>query len=75
MIVCLCRPNRCRYTERAPTEPLDQYLSNFSWNKVKYRADKPIAELISLLQKVQHPLPSHGLHGLTLFTGNQFDRQ
>lgn len=32
-------------------KPLDQYLKSFSWNKVKYRADKPIAELISLLQK------------------------
>ena len=38
------------------TEPLEQYLSNFSWNKVKYRADKPISELISLLQKVR-PFP------------------
>ena len=34
------------------TEPLDQYLRSFSWNKVKYRADKPLAELIDLLQKV-----------------------
>ena len=34
------------------TEPLDQYLKSFSWNKVKYRADRPIAELIDLLQKV-----------------------
>ena len=32
-------------------KPLEQYLKSFSWNKVKYRADKPIAELISLLQK------------------------
>jgi V-type H+-transporting ATPase subunit C len=37
------------------TEPLEQYLSNFQWNKVKYRSDKPIAELISLLQKVAPP--------------------
>ena len=24
-------------------EPVDQYLRSFQWNKVKYRADKPIA--------------------------------
>ncbi len=36
-----------------PTEPVDQYLRSFSWNKVKYRADKPLAELIDSLQKVQ----------------------
>lgn len=34
------------------TEPVDQYLRTFSWNKVKYRADKPLGELIDLLQKV-----------------------
>ncbi|KAL1985165.1 hypothetical protein VTN96DRAFT_8187 [Rasamsonia emersonii] len=32
-------------------KPVDQYLRTFSWNKVKYRADKPIGELIDLLQK------------------------
>ncbi|KAF2842424.1 vacuolar ATP synthase-like protein subunit C 1 [Patellaria atrata CBS 101060] len=32
-------------------KPVDQYLRSFSWNKVKYRADKPIADLISSLQK------------------------
>ncbi|KAF1941814.1 vacuolar ATP synthase subunit C [Clathrospora elynae] len=32
-------------------KPIDQYLRNFHWNKVKYRADKPIAELIDSLQK------------------------
>ncbi|KAL6708393.1 Vacuolar ATP synthase subunit C [Coniothyrium glycines] len=32
-------------------KPVDQYLRNFQWNKVKYRADKPIAELIDSLQK------------------------
>lgn len=31
--------------------PVDQYLRNFQWNKVKYRADKPIKELIDALQK------------------------
>lgn len=34
-------------------EPVDQYLRTFQWNKVKYRADKPIADLIDSLQKVQ----------------------
>jgi V-type H+-transporting ATPase subunit C len=33
-------------------EPADQYLRTFTWNKVKYRADKPLAELIDTLQKV-----------------------
>jgi len=32
-------------------KPVDQYLRNFQWNKVKYRADRPIADLIDLLQK------------------------
>jgi V-type H+-transporting ATPase subunit C len=31
--------------------PVDSYLQNFQWNKVKYRADKPISELIDTLQK------------------------
>ena len=33
-------------------EPTDQYLRTFTWNKVRYRADKPIGELIDTLQKV-----------------------
>ncbi|KAI9735287.1 MAG: Vacuolar ATP synthase subunit C [Cirrosporium novae-zelandiae] len=32
-------------------KPVDQYLRTFMWNKVKYRADKPLAELIDSLQK------------------------
>ncbi|EXJ71485.1 V-type H+-transporting ATPase subunit C [Cladophialophora psammophila CBS 110553] len=32
-------------------KPLEQYLRSFSWNKVKYRADRPLSELIDLLQK------------------------
>ncbi|KAI9841747.1 MAG: Vacuolar ATP synthase subunit C [Sclerophora amabilis] len=32
-------------------KPVDQYLRTFSWNRVKYRADKPIGELIDSLQK------------------------
>lgn len=29
---------------------MESYLQSFQWNKVKYRADKPIAELLSSLQ-------------------------
>lgn len=29
---------------------MENYLQSFQWNKVKYRADKPIAELLSSLQ-------------------------
>ncbi|KAF2260830.1 vacuolar ATP synthase subunit C [Lojkania enalia] len=32
-------------------KPVEQYLRNFQWNKVKYRADKSIADLIESLQK------------------------
>ncbi|MCJ1284714.1 hypothetical protein MMC26_004050 [Xylographa opegraphella] len=32
-------------------KPVDQYLRSFTWNKVKYRADKPLSELIDTLQK------------------------
>ncbi|KAL4905947.1 hypothetical protein BDW74DRAFT_152320 [Aspergillus multicolor] len=32
-------------------KPVDQYLRTFSWNKVKYRADRSLSELIDLLQK------------------------
>ncbi|RYP08058.1 hypothetical protein DL764_002135 [Monosporascus ibericus] len=32
-------------------KPTDQYLRTFTWNKVRYRADKPIGELIDILQK------------------------
>ncbi|KAJ5279759.1 hypothetical protein N7478_005131 [Penicillium angulare] len=32
-------------------KPVDQYLRSFQWNKVKYRADKSLAELIDLLSK------------------------
>ena len=36
-------------------EPVDQYLRFFSWNKVKYRVEKPIGELIDTLHKVSAP--------------------
>ena len=35
------------------SEPVDQYLRTFQWNKVKYRAEKSIADLIDSLQKVR----------------------
>jgi V-type H+-transporting ATPase subunit C len=38
-------------------EPVDRYLENFQWNKVKYRADKSIGENMDALQRVP-PLPS-----------------
>ena len=36
-------------------EPAEQYLLKFHWNKVKYRADKPLGEIIDTLQKVALP--------------------
>ncbi|KAL8371018.1 hypothetical protein RB595_001052 [Gaeumannomyces hyphopodioides] len=32
-------------------EPTDHYISSFSWNKGRYRADRPLGELIDTLQK------------------------
>jgi len=32
-------------------KPTDQYLRSFSWNRVRYRADRPLSELIDMLQK------------------------
>ncbi|KAF4974499.1 hypothetical protein FZEAL_8595 [Fusarium zealandicum] len=32
-------------------KPTDQYISTFSWNKIRYRADKSLGELMSTLQK------------------------
>ncbi len=34
------------------SEPAEQYLKSFHWNKVKYRADKPLGEIVETLQKV-----------------------
>ena len=34
-------------------EPLDQYLQNFSWNRMKYRADRSLPELARMLQDVR----------------------
>ncbi|KZZ97984.1 vacuolar ATP synthase subunit C 1 [Ascosphaera apis ARSEF 7405] len=32
-------------------KPVAQYLRSFGWNKVKYRADKPLSELIDMFQR------------------------
>ena len=32
-------------------EPVEAYLKSFHWNKVKYRADKPLGDIIDTLQK------------------------
>lgn len=55
------------------TGPVDQYLRTFSWNKVKYRADKSIGELMDSLQKVLYSKPEAGIwyrheYMLKLFT-------
>ncbi|RDA85996.1 hypothetical protein CP532_4860 [Ophiocordyceps camponoti-leonardi (nom. inval.)] len=32
-------------------KPTDQYFRSFSWNKIRYRADKPLGELVDTLRK------------------------
>lgn len=51
------RPSLGPTTDRSYTEPIKQYLHTFSWNKVKYRSDKPIAELVDTLRKVHAVQP------------------
>jgi hypothetical protein len=45
----LIRPASC--LTALHTEPTDHYLRTFQWNKVRYRADRPLGELIENLQK------------------------
>jgi hypothetical protein len=45
--------NRLAQYKMVNDKPTDQYLSSFSWNKIRYRADKPLSELIDTLQKVR----------------------
>ena len=55
MTVCFApdrRPGIEQGVNVVSLEPVDQYLRTFTWNKVKYRADKSLGELIDLLQKV-----------------------
>ena len=40
------------------SEPAEQYLKSFHWNKVKYRADKPLGEIVITLQKVARSILS-----------------
>lgn len=56
-------------------KPLEQYLKTFNWNKVKYRADKPISELMDLLQKVNQLWSVTRDSQLTRATGSQQHRQ
>ena len=51
MIVCMLPVQLLSPNTNESPEPVDQYLATFSWNKVKYRADKPIAELADSLRK------------------------
>lgn len=48
-------------------EPVDQYLQSFSWNKVRYRADRSIADLIDVLHKVRCYTALQTLHAYTGF--------
>ncbi|EEY19725.1 vacuolar ATP synthase subunit C [Verticillium alfalfae VaMs.102] len=32
-------------------KPTDHYINSFVWNKVRYRADRPLGELVDILQK------------------------
>ncbi|MCJ1273589.1 Vacuolar ATP synthase subunit C [Puttea exsequens] len=42
---------KIRQQKTVNDKPADQYLKTFHWNKVKYRADKPLGEIIDTLQK------------------------
>lgn len=35
----------------ACAEPIDHYLGTFQWNKLRYRADRPLRELIDTLHR------------------------
>lgn len=60
---------------RRCSEPTDQYLQSFSWNKVKYRIDKPIAELMDSLKKVRDSGTEHMAESDSRTTGNSGHRQ
>lgn len=49
------------YVLTTHVEPVDQYLRTFSWNKVKYRADRPLPELADMLQKVWYIWPGSSI--------------
>ena len=48
-----CMQDCLFFSDLKQTEPVDQYLRTFSWNKVKYRADRSLGELMDLLEKVR----------------------
>lgn len=54
MIVSLCvaTPESSEPTFNIGAEPTDHYLRTFNWNKVRYRTDRPLGELIENLTKV-----------------------
>ncbi|KAI5780529.1 hypothetical protein EDC01DRAFT_668396 [Geopyxis carbonaria] len=37
--------------KRVNEQPVEKYLAKFSWNKVKYRSDKSIAEILKSIQR------------------------
>ena len=47
-----CHPRSRLSNPNNQSEPADQYLRTFQWNKVKYRDDKPMVELVDSLNKV-----------------------
>lgn len=47
----VCADGRVEEHKTVNDKPVDQYTRNFSWNKVKYRSDRSIGELIEALHK------------------------
>ena len=48
----MSRPiSHSRMADKLRAEPTDHYLRTFQWNKARYRADRPLGELIENLQK------------------------
>lgn len=41
-------------------EPVEKYMRTFTWNKVRYRADKSIGELVASLQSVSRSYRATG---------------
>jgi len=47
----VCEDDRVQGHKMVNDKPMDQYIRNFTWNKVKYRSEKSIGELIDSLHK------------------------
>lgn len=45
----------CGWELRSSIEPIEHYLQSFHWNKVKYRTDKAIGDLVDSLHRVKLP--------------------